>query len=105
MGIQVIWKHIRKRSGSAMKMHNYMEDVVEKVLGEHLDGASHIANCEKCRKDVLALTLNNLPAKYVVTDDDESYGKLDEIEEQNIEEIMKELKIAIEIVNISPLHD
>jgi len=88
-----------------MKMHNYMEDVVEKVLGEHLDGASHIANCEKCRKDVLALTLNNLPAKYVVTDDDESYGKLDEIEEQNIEEIMKELKIAIEIVNISPLHD
>lgn len=88
-----------------MKMHNYMEDVVEKVLTEHLDGASHIANCEKCRKDVLALTLNNLPAKYVVTEDDETYGKLNEIEEMNVEEIMKELKIAIEIVNISPLHD
>jgi len=101
----ITWKHTKKRSGSAMKMHNYMEDVVEKVLGEHLDGSSHIANCEKCRKDVLALTLNNLPAKYVVTGDDETYGKLDEIEEQNIEEIMKELKIAIEIVNISPLHD
>ncbi len=88
-----------------MKMHNYMEEVVDKVLTDHLDEASHIANCEKCRKDVLALTLNNLPAKYVVTEDDETYGKLNEIEEMNIEEIMKELKIAIEIVNISPLHD
>lgn len=88
-----------------MKLHNYMEDVVTKVLMEHLDEKSHISQCEKCRKDVIALTLNNLQAKYVVTEDDEVYDKLDEIEEQNLEEMMKELKIAIEIVNISPLHD
>lgn len=88
-----------------MKLHNYMEDVVIKLLSEHLDEKSHIYNCEKCWKDVIALTLNNLPSKYVVTEDDETYEKLDEIEAQYEEEILKELKIAIEIVNISPLHD
>jgi len=51
---------------------NYPEVAVRSLIGEVLDGYANsnpgICRCERCLDDIMALALNNLPAKYVVTD-------------------------------------
>jgi competence protein ComFB len=42
----------------------------------------NICKCEKCRADIMAISLNDLPAKYVVTETGELYTKVRELEQQ-----------------------
>jgi len=51
---------------------NYPEVAVKSLLDDVLDNYANkypdICRCERCRDDIMALALNSLPVKYVVTD-------------------------------------
>lgn len=60
----------------AMELHNYTETVVKEVLNEVLSKRKEVCQCEKCRLDIMAIALNNLPPQYYVSEKGEVYSKL-----------------------------
>ena len=86
-----------------MKLHNYMEDIVLSNLNLLLE-KEDMCKCEKCRLDIMALALNRLPSKYVVTQKGHVYAKLAELELQLKADVIRELTRAIEIVKKNPQH-
>ena len=86
-----------------LKLRNTMEDVVNKNIDSILN-IMNICKCEKCRMDIMAISLNDLPAKYVVTETGELYTKVRELEQQfevNVETAI--IKAAI-FVTKNPQH-
>ncbi|OQX80774.1 MAG: competence protein ComFB [Candidatus Omnitrophica bacterium 4484_70.1] len=86
-----------------MKLHNYMEDIVSNNL-EIIMEREEMCKCEKCRLDVMALALNRLPPKYVVTHKGGIYTRLEELELQFRADVIKEIVKAIEVVKKNPQH-
>ena len=86
-----------------MELHNYMEDVVLNNLNLLLE-KEDMCKCEKCKLDIMALALNKLPSKYVVTQRGRIYTKLAEIELQFKADVVRELTKAIEVVKKKPQH-
>jgi len=80
-----------------------MEDVVSNNLEIVLE-KEDICKCEKCRLDVMALALNRLPPKYVVTQKGHIYAQLEELELQFKVDVIKEIVKAIEVVRKNPQH-
>lgn len=86
-----------------MELHNYMEDVVLNNLNLLLE-KEDMCKCEKCKLDIMALALNKLPSKYVVTQRGRIYTKLAELELQFKADVVRELTKAIEVVKKNPQH-
>ncbi|MCP4652125.1 MAG: late competence development ComFB family protein [Candidatus Omnitrophica bacterium] len=86
------------------EVHNYMEDIVSDVLDEVLVDMEDSCKCEKCKHDVLALALNKLPPKYVVTEKGRLYTKLSELEVQFKADVIKEIIVAFGAVKARPQH-
>jgi len=80
-----------------------MEDIVLNNLNLLLE-KEDMCKCEKCRLDIMALALNRLPSKYVVTQKGHVYAKLAELELQLKADVIRELTRAIEIVKKNPQH-
>ncbi|HEY9578018.1 MAG TPA: late competence development ComFB family protein [Pseudobacillus sp.] len=51
-----------------MAIHNVMEDIVKGIITDQLDHLHLSCKCEKCQEDILALSLNRVPPKYIVND-------------------------------------
>lgn len=49
------------------ELKNHMEAVVKQALKEYMVKDTLPCTCERCLADILALTLNQLPAKYYVS--------------------------------------
>jgi competence protein ComFB len=88
----------------AMKIRNYMEDMVSDKLEEMLTEKSDICKCQKCRLDMMVWALNHLPPKYVITEKGRLYTKLTEQELQFRADIVKELTKAVLRVSRNPNH-
>lgn len=82
-----------------------MEDLVisevEKIFQERED----MCKCDKCKLDVVALVLNRLPSKYVVTAKGRVYTKLQQLDIQFRSDVLRELTKAIKFVKDNPKHD
>jgi competence protein ComFB len=61
--------------------------------------------CDKCRNDIIALTLNQLPAKYVVTKEGELYARLAELSNEEEREILIALAKSAKLVKAHPKHE
>lgn len=86
------------------RFHNVMEVIVTKKLDEvwaNLD----CCKCENCHDDIIALALNHLPSKYVVTTEGELYARMSELSAEKEFYILLEVARAIEIVSKNPRHD
>lgn len=59
-----------------LELHNYIEKVVSDVLEDLLSRRNDICKCERCRLDIMAIALNNLPPQYYVSDKGEVFSKL-----------------------------
>ena len=64
-----------------MKLRNLMEDAVAYAIVD-LHKSCDFCSCEQCRLDILALALNQLPPRYVVTDLGDTYSRADMLETQ-----------------------
>lgn len=87
-----------------MGLHNYMEDVVKDAVDSLLPEVKNICTCEKCRLDIMALSLNKLSPKYVVTQKGRVYTKLNELALQSRADVIKEVTKAIKVVRNRPQH-
>ena len=65
-----------------LNLKNYMEDVVARLVDQYIVETG-MCDCEKCRMDVMALALNDLPAAYCVTKKGELFTALDAVYLQN----------------------
>lgn len=85
------------------KLKNFMEELVIKKTGELLKYMD-MCHCEKCRMDIVAIALNELPTKYVVSEKGELYTKLNELEQQFEIDVDTTIIKAAELVKNNPKH-
>ncbi|ADD02332.1 Late competence development protein ComFB [Thermoanaerobacter mathranii subsp. mathranii str. A3] len=86
-----------------MHLKNYMEDAVEQMMDEVLKDLD-VCKCSRCRMDIKALALNNLPPKYVVSEEGELYVKTNELVRQFEVDIIKAITMAAIKVNNNKRH-
>jgi competence protein ComFB len=84
-------------------LKNYMEAVVNKKMDSILN-LMNICKCEKCRMDIMAIALNDVPPKYVVTDEGELFSKVRELEQQFEVDIEMAIVKAAICVSKKPKH-
>lgn len=82
---------------------NYMEVVVSAKLDRVLK-PMNICQCQKCRLDIQAIALNNLPPRYIVTEKGELYTKLQELEQQFEVDVQTQIVKAAMIVGKNNRH-
>ncbi|MCL2462084.1 MAG: late competence development ComFB family protein [Defluviitaleaceae bacterium] len=87
-----------------IKIRNYMEDLVNNMIDGVLSDVN-CCTCEKCRCDVMAIALNSLPPKYIVTTTGQLYTKLNTLRQQFEVDIIAALTKAAVIVGRNPRHD
>ena len=83
---------------------NHMEEVVFNHMKSILNGMD-VCKCEKCSMDIAAIALNELPAKYVVTEKGVLFSKIDALHQQFEIGVTAAIIRAIQIVQKTPLHD
>jgi competence protein ComFB len=88
-----------------MELKNYMEDIVWQSLDRILDRHEDICKCKKCRYDIVALALNFLPPRYVVTAAGETFTRIKTLEQQFGVDIVTAITNAIIIVSNRPRHE
>lgn len=82
---------------------NYMEKLVDNNIDAVIERVG-VCSCDKCKLDIKAIALNNLPPKYVVTTIGAVYVKLEMLEEQFSIDVSKEITKACMKVKNSPQH-
>ena len=87
-----------------MKLFNYMEDTAGNELEKLLKNTKDTCKCQKCKLDMLAMALNRLPPKYVISDKGRVYTKLDELNLQFQVDVVRELTKAILHISRKPQH-
>lgn len=87
-----------------MTLYNFMEVAVRNHVNSIIKEYPNVCNCQQCKDDITAITLNNLPPKYIVRETGEIYAKLKEMENQFDVDIIKEVTKAIKIVDDNPRH-
>jgi competence protein ComFB len=86
------------------ELKNYAEVVVTS-LADRLIPEYGLCGCEKCRLDVIAISLNQLPAQYVVTEKGALMASADILAMQKSTDYLSSVLSAIRIVGASPRHD
>jgi len=84
-------------------LKNYMEDIVEREVNQYMADAG-MCTCDKCRLDVMALALNELPTAYIVTKMGELFAAVDSIYLQNQINVEVAMLKAVGIVKANPKH-
>ena len=83
---------------------NVMEMLVDQKLDEMWDTLD-CCKCDRCRMDIIAYALNQLPPKYVVTKEGELYARLCELNNEHEIEVLIALTKAIKTVKDKPKHE
>lgn len=86
------------------QIKNYMEEVVFSLMKEVLDDIN-VCNCEKCKMDIAAIALNDLPPRYIVSDKGELYSKVNSLKQQFEVDVISAVTKAAVLVKRKPRHD
>ncbi|NLK69351.1 MAG: late competence development ComFB family protein [Clostridiaceae bacterium] len=89
---------------SRAELKNYMEEIVSNYLDVVLKDIN-MCKCEKCKLDVAAKALNDLPPKYVVTKKGEVYSKIDNLKLQFEVDVILAITKAAVLVKRNPKHE
>ena len=82
---------------------NYMEELVDMMIDDVLKDVD-VCGCSQCKADIMAVALNMLPTKYVVTKEGTVYSKTSLLVQQFEVDIITAITKASKIVNKSPRH-
>lgn len=89
-------------------VHNYTEEAVKRalpdVLQEYLQTHPDTCTCQRCREDILALTLNQLPPHYVASDEGTIYTKVSFDQIGGKAQVVAAVTNAIKQVSAHPRH-
>lgn len=86
-----------------MILKNYMEEIIFNLIDQVIIDMD-VCKCEKCINDIAAITLNSLPAKYVVTEKGELYSKVSLLKVQVEVDVITEITKAALLVKENPKH-
>jgi competence protein ComFB len=89
---------------SDLTLVNAIEVVVQDLFKEFEKDYALKCDCEKCKLDILAITLNNIPPRYVASDAGPIYVKSLYFTKQLQLDVYSELTKATLIVEQSPRH-
>ena len=84
-------------------LRNYTEEAVQLFMNRWFKEAN-CCHCDDCRLDVQALMLNQLPPKYVVTDQGALFAQMEEFDPQVRIDFISILTQAADLVRIYPRH-
>ena len=84
------------------KMENTVKLAVNSILAE--DEYSNVCKCQRCKLDIIALTLNKLHPRYVVTTMGNAIINANISSDQWRADVTTAVCEAIEIVNNNPRH-
>lgn len=87
-----------------LTLRNYTEEAVKLYVDRWYKEAD-VCQCESCRLDTMAIMLNKLTPKYVVTDKGALYAQLDDFDPQYKIDFMTFMTQAVQIVKKSPRHN
>ena len=85
-------------------LKNHMEEVVYNQMKSVLSGMD-VCSCDKCAMDIAAIALNELPARYVVTEKGAIFSKIDALYQQHEIGVTTAIIRAAQIVKKRPMHD
>jgi len=85
------------------EIRNYVEVSVLSLLDSTLESLG-ICSCQKCRADIMAMSLNALPPKYVVSERGAIFTKASALAHQNNTDIISAITRAASIVSKNPRH-
>lgn len=88
---------------SLLELKNVVKEVVWDLVENNLQSLN-ICKCSKCKHDVLALTLNNVKPKYVVTQRGALISKTDYMSRTAQMDLITEIARAARIVKENPRH-
>lgn len=85
---------------------NVTEEIVKGLVKFMIHSPDYqtFCHCKKCELSIVANALNNLPSKYVVSEQSRNEAYLQINTPENIEVINKEIIRAIHLVSINPQH-
>ena len=83
---------------------NVMQALVEDKVDSYMK-RFHMCTCERCRIDVIALTLTSLPAKYIVVPDTQEVPMLTIYEGRYSAAVIAQLMWACQKVSEHPRHN
>jgi len=86
------------------QMKNYMEEIVLSAMDDILRDIN-VCTCERCRYDIAAKALNDLPPQYIVTKKGEIYSKINNLKAQFEVDVISAITKAAILVKRNPQHD
>lgn len=87
-----------------MTVLNATEILVRDIFKEEYPKTRLVCDCDKCKEDILAMTLNRVPPRYVATEKGELYVKAQFMGQQLRSDILRELTISAEVVGKNSRH-
>lgn len=86
---------------------NVTEEVVKGLVNFMLQSPDYqtFCHCKRCELDVIAIALNALPAKYVVSEESRKRAYDHVSRPENIEYITNQIIHALHVVSQNPNHD
>lgn len=90
--------------GAVLDIKNFVEDGVASYVDEAIAGDEEFCRCRRCRLDVMALALNELKPKYVVTPKGYAFARMDELEAQFLADTIIAVRKAMKVVKENPRH-
>ena len=91
------------QEGQKYLLRNFIEDIVLDKL-EHTITMLRGCECEWCKKDVMALALNDLPSVYIVIDPQELAQTLKTLRSHYEVKVASALIKAVQTVKTNPRH-
>jgi competence protein ComFB len=88
-----------------MSVINAMENIVQHYFSEFEQNQHLKCNCSHCRNDIIAITLNRLPTKYVSTEIGQVYMKTLLFDKQMESDVIREITNAAMLVQDKPRHN
>jgi len=82
---------------------NVMKESVELLLDFDIEELG-ICGCKRCRADIMAHILNNIPPKYVVTPEDEVFSRISAYSRQGKAALLIAIHEAAKAVRANPQH-
>jgi len=86
-----------------LQLRNYTEEAVNLFMDRWFKEAD-VCQCDSCRLDTMAIMLNHLAPKYVVTEKGALYAQLDDFDPQHRIDFMTIMTQAVQMVKNKPRH-
>lgn len=88
-----------------MSLHNVTVALVRSMLEDAYFHKRRLkCECSQCVDDIMAIALNQLPSRYVSTDEGDVYVKAQYFDAQLQSDVLREVAIAVQLVGNKPRH-